>query len=331
MEQNNSGEIDLQSVYKGFKKIIKKWIVLFFRGIDFILRSWITISILIVVGIALGYFSNSSSKTNKETTVLLRVNFNSADYVYSEVEKINQKIKEKDTVFLEKAGLRTDTLEIRFLEITPIVNLKDIVSSYGANGRYLEGLLKNVDFEDKELKVTNTFTSEYKNHLLYFNLSGNATIKTIHNVINHINSNDLFERAKERDVQNMKDRISNNIKIINQIDKVIEVYNSNESLPSPSSELYVVDKNFDINLILQQKIDLLKGNDWLRNNLVYTDEIVVLLNNPSITKTKKGFSSNKLLFYPILFVGLFIAVAFMRHSYYYLREVAKTEENKHDN
>ncbi len=328
MQQNNSDEIDLQAVYKGFKKIVKKWIVLFFRGIDFILRNWITITILIVVGIALGYFSNSASKRNNEATVLLRVNFNTADYVYTEIEKINQKIEEKDTIFLEKVGLRTDTFEIRSLEISPIVNLKDIVSSYGTNGRYLEGLLKNVDFEDKDLKIPNTFTSEYKNHLLYFNLSSNATIKTIDNVINQINSNALLVRAKERDVQNMNDRISNNIKIISQIDKVIEAYNSNESLPSPSNEIFVVDKNFDINLILQQKIDLLKANDWLRNNLVFTDEIVVMLNEPSISKVDKGFSNNKILFYPILFVGLFLFAAFMRHSYYYLREVAKIEENK---
>lgn len=329
MEQNNSDEIDLQSVYKGFKKIIKKWVVLFFRLLDFCLRKWIIILILLIIGAALGYFTQSSSKQKKEATVLLRINFDSVDYVYSEIELFDRKIMEHDNIFLKKVGLTPDSLEIRGLAISPIVNLKDITTNFGGNGRYLEGLLKNLEFNDKDVEISNTFTSEYKNHLLHLYLSSNATIETIEKVLNQINRNTLLEKIKDREVQNMQDRISNNNKIISQIDNVIEAYNSNESISSPSEEVFVVDKNFDIELILQKKMVLQRENERIKKDLLYSEDIVVIVNKPFITNVEKKFSNNKLTYYPIMFVGLFLLLAFMRHSYYHLREVAKNEENKH--
>ena len=141
-------------------------------------------------------------------------------------------------------GLRGDTIQLMELAITPIVNLNDILGRYELNDRKLEGLLKNLEFDDENIKLYETFNSEYYFHTLELTLSNNANQETIDKTIEYINSNKVLEKLKESIIKDLKSQIENNLTSIEQIDVTISKYNDNNFMGSTSSQVVVVDKNF---------------------------------------------------------------------------------------
>ena len=328
MATDNKDELDLLKIIQIFKNIFKKWLLLFFNALDFIFRNWKTVLGLILLGLVLGYFTQNNNKPLQKATVLLRVNFDAVNYLYSEVELFNEKIKEKDSLFFTKIGFNINSLEVKDMELTPLINLKDIVDKYEQTYRNLDGLLQNLDFEDNEINVSETFTTEYKYHNLEFSLLSNANEETIAKIINFFNNDELLRKVRNVGIKNMEDRIISNEKVISQIDTVIKLYSKNESLSSPSDQTFVVDKNFNIHGILNKKTQLLLDNEKIREELVVSDNIIVMMNEPRLLNEKPGILGNKFIFYPFVFVLGFLLLAFARHSYLYLKEVAYSVESE---
>ena len=327
MEQQKNEELDLIYVFSKVKKIFIGWVVLVFNAIDYILKKWIIITILIVIGLGLGYLTQDNYKPNKKATALVRINFDTVGYVYSEINLINEKVKEKDSVFFLNMGLRGDTIQLMELEITPIVNLNDILGRYELNDRKLEGLLKNLEFDDENIKIYETFNSEYYFHTLELTLSNNANQETLDKTIEYINSNKVLEKLKESIIKDIKSQIENNLTSIKQIGDVINAYKTNESISSPSGQIFVVDKNFSIFQLFEIKIEFQEKNERLKKFLVYAKDIVVVVNKPKIIEDKLGLIGNKMLYYPFLFVFIFLLFSFCRFSYYSLREIANSTKN----
>ena len=328
MATDNKDELDLLKIIQIFKNIFKKWLLLFFNALDFIFRNWKTVLGLILLGLVLGYFTQNNNKPLQKATVLLRVNFDAVNYLYSEVELFNEKIKEKDSLFFTKIGFNINSLEVKDMELTPLINLKDIVDKYEQTYRNLDGLLQNLDFEDNEINVSETFTTEYKYHNLEFSLLSNANEETIAKIINFFNNDELLRKVRNVGIKNMEDRIISNENVISQIDTVIKLYSKNESLSSPSDQTFVVDKNFNIHGILNKKTELLLDNEKIREELVVSDNIIVMMNEPRLLNEKPGILGNKFIFYPFVFVLGFLLLAFARHSYLYLKEVAYSVESE---
>ena len=330
MATDNKDELDLLKIIQVFKNIFKKWLLLFFNALDFIFRNWKTVLGLILLGLVLGYFTQNNNKPLQKATVLLRVNFDAVNYLYSEVELFNEKIKEKDSLFFTKIGFNINSLEVKDMELTPLINLKDIVDKYEQTYRNLDGLLQNLDFEDndKEINISETFTTEYRYHNLKFSLLSNANEETIPKIINFFNNDELLRKVRNVGVKNMEDRIISNEKVISQIDTLIKLYSKNESLPSPSDQIFVVDKNFHIHGILNKKTQLLLDNEKIREELVVSDNIIVMMNEPRLLSEKPEILDYKFIFYPLVFVLGFLLLAFARHSYLYLKEVAYSVESE---
>jgi len=323
MKQNNSEEIDLMQILNSYKKVLIRILILFFNAWNFILGKWKIIISLLIIGVLLGYFLQSSYIPNKKADILLKVNFEATDYLYKEVDLINAKIGQKDSVFLTKLGLSINRLEIKSLEVKPVVNLNDVVKKYGGNERALESLLKNIEFKEEELILTETFISDYKYHTINFKLSNNATLKSVSSVIEYFNSNELLEKLRIKKTENLKNRIIYNNKTITQIDALIETYNSNKSITSSPNEIFVVDKNFNMDLILTNKMTLQRENEYLSQELIYLEDIFVVINKPQLINVDNKLNKNKMIYYPILLIGIFLFLATLKHLFYYLKEIAE--------
>ena len=137
----------------------------------------------------------------------------------------------------------------------------------------------------------------------------------------------MLQQLKEVTNKDIKEHVENNIKTISQINKVLDTYTSNESLASPSSQIFVVDKNFSINNIIEKKIELQLEIEELNKFLVYSKEIVLMVNKPNITLLNRGIIDKKVIIYPIMFVFTFLFFVFLRFIYISLRELSnQTEE-----
>ncbi len=331
MEQNSNNEIDLIFLYRKFLEILRKWNALGFRALNFVFRKWIIIISLVIIGVGLGYYKQTIKMPSKKAKILLRINFDAVNYVYTSVELFNNKIADRDSAFFVNNGFKFMPLEVREMIITPKINIKDIIEKYEENDRNLEAILRNLDFDEEDLEFHKTFTAEYKYHYLDLRLSSYSNQKTIEKVLTYINNNEYLKQVKNTGLKNIIDQIAYNDKMIRQLDQVIDTYQSNESLQSASSEVFVVDKNFSISSIFETKIRLQEENNNLKNELIYSKEIAVIVNNPNLSNEESGFIKNEMVRYPILFIFLFLFLALAWHIYNYLKQVAfntELEESK---
>jgi len=325
--ENKNDEISILYIFHSLKKGFLKLAINGFNVLNFIAKNWKTFVLLVVLGVVLGYFSNLDYKESKSAKVLLRINHDAVNFVYNEINFLNEKIAENDKAFFKAIGFESSEVPIKDLEIKPIIDLTEISRRYEVNDRNLEGLLRNLDFNTIDLDISETFISKYKNHTLSLNLSTSADDKTITNLISYFNDNPLLQKLKDTTLKDVKKHIKLNTKSIIQIERIIENYSQNRSLPSESEQIYVVDKNFSVHGLLIKKTELQKESESLNKFLVNESEVVVMVNKPNVIKEKRGLLGNPMIKYPIMLVLAFLFLVFLRNSYLNLKELAESSEN----
>jgi hypothetical protein len=325
--ENKNDEISILYLFHSLKKGFLKLAINGFNVLNFIAKNWKTFVLLVVLGVVLGYFLNLDYKESKSAKVLLRINHDAVNFVYNEINFLNEKIAENDKAFFKAIGFESSEVPIKDLEIKPIIDLTEISRRYEVNDRNLEGLLRNLDFNTIDLEISETFISKYKNHTLNLNLSTSADDKTITDLISYFNDNPLLQKLKDTTLKDVKKHIKLNTKSIIQIERIIENYSQNRSLPSESDQIYVVDKNFSVHGLLIKKTELQKESESLNKFLVNESEVVVMVNRPNVIKKKRGLLGNPMIKYPIMLVLAFLVLVFLRNSYFNLKELAESSEN----
>ena len=107
MSQTSKDEIDLGYLINKISELFKNISVSIYNSIQFCLRNWYFIVGLLIGGIVLGYFSEIDSKPEKKATLILRTNFNTAEYTYNALNTLMVKSKTLDTAFLKQHGFKT--------------------------------------------------------------------------------------------------------------------------------------------------------------------------------------------------------------------------------
>jgi hypothetical protein len=319
---SNTDEIDLDSLFKGLKRVRNNFLLIFYKAIQFVLKNWYVFLILIIVGGVLGYLSQKFGENNQEATVVIRTNFNSEQYVYNAIDILAKQAKAKDSVFFETNGFRGDTLEIKNIEIAPIFSFKDLTEEFQENDRDIDALLRNLDFEEITEEKIEPFKSSFKYHTLSLTLSSVANDQTLVNVLNYLNNQEQIKKLGKVGKNDIEEQIKINSNTLVQIDTILKTYNKNQSLPSPSSQIFVVDKNFNISNILDTKMELQKVNNKLKLDLVFADKPIINIDSNSAVVEPKGLLTNKILLYPLLLVFFFLFFAFCRNTYKYLKNIA---------
>ncbi len=314
MSQTSKDEIDLGYLINKISEVLKNISVSIYNSIQFCLRNWYFIIGLLIGGIVLGYFSEIDSKPAKKATLILRTNFNTAEYTYNALNTLMVKSATMDTAFLKQHGFKTGSNEIRGIEITPMINFKDITENFSQNERALEALLRNVEFKDEEA-ISNSFYSGYKFHQVDFVLSNSANQKTIDKVLAYLNDNEIIKRTAKNGKTVLEQNIAMNAFSIEQIDVTISKYNQNTFMGSTSQQVVVVDKNFSYNGVLVEKSKLQKENTRLKNELVYADQAIIKVTNPNIVEDKRPSYKMKYVTYPLFFVFLFFVFSWFSRVY----------------
>ena len=327
MSTNQPEEVDIFYILKKIKEAFKKLNKLFFNAVNFVVKRWIVIALLILAGAGYGYYVNKTTTKNKTAKLLVRINFDTVNYVYTTIELLNEKLIEKDTAYFKKAGFPEAIGTIKGIELKPLVRIKEIVDQYEINNRNFESVLKNVDFEsvDEEFDLANTFTVDYKQHIMVVSLGNNATPKTLQELIKFINNSELLGDLKNKKIENLTNQIAENKVTIAQIDNILDFYAKNNSIPTSSEKLFVVAEMFDIPKAIEKKSEVLKEIDQLDQELVYAKDVVIVLNKPTVTFEEEGITDNKLVFYPLLLVGLFLLLAFVRYIFLTLKRMAEED------
>tara|TARA_R100001369_G_scaffold92805_1_gene139966 strand:+ start:4699 stop:5694 length:996 start_codon:yes stop_codon:yes gene_type:complete len=319
---NSSEEIDLFYLFSLVGNFFKKCFIAAYRFIIFLLKNWIILLALIFVGVLAGYFLQKDVENPKEANALIRINFDTGNYVYNAIDLLNEKIENRDSLFLKESGLWNQKSLLKRVKIKPVVNFNDLTEIYGTDNRTLGLLIESYEFEG-ENNLSESFNKDYLYHNLEIDLSSNATHEAIDNVINYINDNKLLRSLKKEAVAIIINKIDTNKETISQINAILNAYGA-QQVSGVSSNQVILDK--DLTGVIEKKNQLLLTNEELRENLVLSNDITVLVNKSNLIEKSHGILGNKMIVYPILLIFLFLLFALLKRAFIYARKLAQKED-----
>ena len=308
-------ELDIIVLIEKVKLMLLSVCLQIFRRSKNFLSEWKRLLAVILAGVLLGYFLTDNDKpSSKEATVLVKINFDAGNYVYDTVDLINLKISSEDTDFFTQEIKLNEDETIDEVSISPVIDIKDIMAK-DIQANEIRALFENLEYEDG-FSVTEGFKSDYDYHFIKVNVSNNSSIETINKVIDYFNNNPLFAELKERNLQRISSIISDNEQTIKQIDKLLEYYTTETS--ANNSQLYIDNKNLRPNELIKTKITLQSENQELKRESLTSKETVITINESNVLIENNSIASNKMVYYPFLFLLIYLIVSVLIGLYSYL-------------
>ncbi|MGN7812240.1 hypothetical protein [Flavobacterium sp. 22076] len=305
-------EVDLVLISKKISNFFERINASIFRSIQFFIRNWLIVLILVVVGFGLGLFLDKTQKTYNNQ-IIVTPNFGSVDYLYGKVDLIQSKIITDDKSFFNKIGL-TENSRISNIKIEPIVDVFKFVNNNEQNLEVLK-LMTNGDL--KSIIKETTTTKNYPFYIITFStkfpLKDENTVKAL---LNFFNTSDYYAEVQKTTVDNIKQKIKANDQILLQIDNILNKFSNSESLGSVKNDkLVYYNENIQLNDILKTKEGLVRENGVLKVELITSNKIIKessIVTNIENFETLKG----KMRFIlPFLFVFAFISIVFFKRFY----------------
>jgi len=308
----DSQEIDLAQVSRKLGNMYQSFLAWIFRGFLFARRNIIILAILFIVGAGLGFYLDKNTKVYNHE-VIITPNFGSADYVYSKINLLNSKIKERDSAFLRSIGI-VDTDNFLDIEIKPIMDV------YGfANLKEINFELIKLMAEDGDINkvIDNPTTSmNYTNHRLKITTKGLASHKNlIDPILNYLNTSEYFSQIQKSIYESNLIKLQANEKTIGQIDSLLASFSSSANQSGKNDKLVYYNENTQLNDVLKTKSELIQEQANKRLEIITGDRTVK--ENASILNIKNTESINgklKIVF-PLLFIGLFLLFGLLRDFY----------------
>lgn len=308
-------ELDIIVLIEKIKLMLLSVCLQIFRRSKNFLSEWKRLLAVILAGVLLGYFLTDNDKpSSKEATVLVKINFDAGNYVYDTVDLINLKISSEDTDFFTQELKLNEDETIDEVSISPVIDIKDIMAK-DIQANEIRALFENLEYEDG-FSVTEGFKSDYDYHFIKLNVSNNSSIETINKVIDYFNNNPLFAELKERNLQRISSIISDNEQTIKQIDRLLDYYTTETS--ANNSQLYIDNKNLRPNELIKTKITLQSENQELKRESLTSKETVITINESNVLIENNSLASNKMVYYPFLFLLIYFIVSVLIGLYSYL-------------
>lgn len=311
-------EIDLGQVFKKIGDFYQLILDKIFDFILFLKKNIIVIIVLFILGAGLGYYLDKDSKIYDHEIIVLP-NFGSTDYLYSKVNLLESKRKEKDTSFLNKLGF-IDKNDFKKIEIEPIIDVYQFIDSKESNF----GLIKLMA-EDGDLQkiIKDDVTSKnYPFHVIKIKTASIITsdkIKT--SILKYLNNSDYFKVIQNQSIENLKSKIVTNDETVIQIDNLLNDFAKTSSSNQKSDKLVYYNENNQLNDIIKTKEELIKEQGYNRINLVNSDKIIKDINISINSRNTDGLSGKMKLILPFLFILIFLFInSFMS---FYKRQINK--------
>lgn len=308
-------ELDIIVLIEKIKLALLSILLQIFRSTKTFLMGWKQLLLIVLAGVLLGYFQTDNDQPNaKEATLLVKINFDAGNYVYDAVDLINLKILSEDTEFFTQEFKLNADEQLDEVSISPVIDIKDIMAKE-INANEIRALFENLEYEDG-FSVTEGFKSDYDYHFINVVVSGNSTISTVNKIIDYFNNNPLFTELKERNIQRISSIISDNEQTIKQIDKLLDYYTSENK--TKTTQLYIDNKDLRPNELIKTKVSLQNENQELKKENLTTKETVMAINEANILIENTSLLSNKMVYYPLLFLFIYIVFSVLIGLYSYL-------------
>lgn len=302
---SDNQEIDLAQISKKVSKIIGNVNRSLFNLILYVQRNFIFLLLLIVAGITVGYFLNGDRKYF-ENRIIVTPNYGSTNYLYSKIELVSSRIRNRDIKFLKSIGLSN---KVKSVKIEAIIDVYRLANDSEKNYELLKLLSEESEFS-KILKDETT-SRNFKQHEITINSNSTLSNTNLKKFLKFLNSDIYYLNLQKEVLKNIKFKIKSNEYMINQIDNILNDFPKN----SKSTNLVYNNENFNFNELIKFKNELLveQGNraiELLNYNEITKENSTIL----NISK-KKSISNNYMIIVPLLFIMFLVAINIFKNFY----------------
>lgn len=309
-------ELDLSDIFSIIRRFFRNIVDFFFGIIEFMIRKWWVIVPLIITGVLIGFVTKGDP--SYEAKVLLKTNFRSQSYVYTAIKQFHANISEGDVDFITSLGKDPTTFGLTSVEISPVVEVLDLISYIGENDRVLGKMMREFKLEDdRELFATDRFLSSYKYHNLTIGLNSEQAKEDIQALLDFVNDEPFALELKERGLENHNEFVAQSDKTLQQVDELIKRYTSKDpgSDKLTDNGIYF-DNRTEGNLagLLDFKINLARNTKDLKSSNVSYEDVAVIVSNIQAARST-SLLNNVMVIYPILLVFLFLMFSGTYRSY----------------
>jgi len=334
MSQNTTNsdnqEIDLSMISNKVKDFFDGVASSIFRSILFFKTNLVRISILAAIGIGAGVYLDETNKSyNSE--IIVTPNMGGTDYLYSKIDFLSAKLKEKDTIFFKNLGIK-NLSDIKTIKIEPILDIYSFVnnSTSAANAENTQNFeLVKLLAEDGSLKdvIKDKLTSKnYPNHKIQIATSEIISKEGLINpIMKFLNTDEYYNKILKISIESVKIKMKKDEQEIVQIDSILRfmtynlgknknqnlIYNNENNQINPLFDL----KNSLINDIAGQKINLENLKLFIRDTSTITNVL-----NTKLLNNKLKFFLPLFLIFGFIFINLF--------SNLYKKQSLKALQNK---
>ncbi len=314
----NDKEIDLSQLSKKIGGIIQSFVDWLFDGILFIRKNIVVIGVLFIIGAGLGFYLDIKTKVY-DHEVIVTPNFGSTDYLYSKIFLIDSKIKEGDSIFLKKIGIKNPTKFTR-IEIEPIIDVYGFINNSEQNFELLKLMAEDGDL--KKIVKENMTSKNYKYHLISYTTRGKSEEEsTLNPVLNFLNDSDFYKKIQKEYLNNIAVKIKENDSIIAQINGVMDQFSKTVNSSQKSDKLVYYNDNTQLNEVLKTKEGLINEQGAKRIELVTSDKIVKEISTTLNVENTKFIYGKKKFILPVLLITLFILL--VKLNVFYRKQLAK--------
>ena len=324
MSQTNADEIDLGLIFSKIKNSFNNLLIRLYYGIQFLIKNWWVIGIILILGIASGYLYEKYNKSGKITTIIIQTNFKSTSYVYSALNLLSYKLDDSD--YLDQIGFNPEGL-ITKIEIKPIVNIIELLEKTMYKYQAMEPLLEKADFED-EILTSEVFFTDYKYHKIFLSTTSEADDEVIQKLMDYLNSSSKYNKIKAVVVEEAKAQIIEINKTVQGINDIMNSISQSPSLNSRSEDIYIYTGNdIDIAKLVENKTIILRNRERIRTEIIKYDDIVTVMNNPSLHDKDKllPLEQNTI---PLYFIVAFLMYSYLKHQYKKVKKLADSKNSE---
>lgn len=319
---NDYQEIDLSRVSRKVKGYFTRVNDSFFDVILFFKKYVIFIVILVILGAVLGYFQDKNAGSYEHKLYVIP-NFKSVDYLYSKIDFVNSKIRERDTVVLQEMGIANSG--IGKIEIEPVVDIYEFID--GKDNRNYDMVKLLSENNDLAKVMEDEVTAKnYKHHLITF--TSKSKVSKEHSVaplLAYLNDSDYFKIIQKEEIENLKIRMMATDSTISQINGILSDFSKSAAKQTKGESLIYYNNNTEVDLVIEKKNELVEEQAKNRIDVINYENIIkessTVLNN-----RKTGFLDGKMIYItPLLFILAFAASLSFRS--YYRKQSAKRKLN----
>ncbi len=318
---NPNAEISLSQITGALKTYAGRVNNTFFNVIEFVKRNMLVLLLLLIGGGAMGTYLDSVTKAYAHKVIVMP-NFDSVNYLYEEIERLNTKIKENDIQYLEQIGIKNPE-DLQKIEIEAIVDIYEFIDSdksteSNAKFQLFKLISENGDME--KMLLDETTSKNYKNHLITIVTKGKSKRQNVIDpLLSHFEDNAFFKARKKVYFENL-DRIGrSNDSIMQQIDAVIKDFSAVSQKTGNGLTFY--NQNTEINSLLNIKQDLIETRAAYNVERIIRNK--VFKESSTLLNIKEPSGKFKIIL-PFLLLLIFVLTISFRKYY-------KREKNKRDN